>query len=106
MVGYVDDLLRVPIGLLLTLRLKRVDVVAESRELARVAWEDGELTVRRGALLAVAVRGLGLAYWRLSPGGCSRPEHRGPPPWVAGAATGEALLGPETGTGSRHPDPV
>ncbi len=53
--GYLDDLLLVPLGVLLALRLIPANVIAESRARSRTAWADGEPVVRRGALLIVAL---------------------------------------------------
>ena len=68
--GYLDDLLLVPLGVALALRLIPPAVMAESRERARSAWADGGPQVRYGALLVIGlwVLGavvLGLLAWRL-----------------------------------------
>lgn len=53
--GYLDDLVLVPLGVLLALRLIPRDVMAESRDRAQATWKDGEFAVKRGAFVVVAL---------------------------------------------------
>lgn len=59
--GYLDDLLLVPLGVMLALHLIPAAVMTDSREKARAAWADGEPVMRRGALLVVGLWLIGAA---------------------------------------------
>ena len=67
--GYLDDIILVPLGVLLALKLIPEEVMAESRQRARVAFATGEPTVRWGAVVVVVLwvlvaAGLGALVWR------------------------------------------
>jgi uncharacterized membrane protein YkvA (DUF1232 family) len=63
--GMLDDLLLVPLGLMLVLRLAPVDVVAEARHRAALA---SERPVSRAMAVAIVLVWVGLLVWGLTLG--------------------------------------
>ena len=59
--GYLDDLIVVPLGVALTVRMIPEDVLAESRQKAQKMIERGERPVSRAAAVAIVVLWLALA---------------------------------------------
>ena len=59
--GYVDDLVLVPLGLALALRLIPAPVIADCRARAAAAEATGKLTSRMGAAIVVAIWALAAA---------------------------------------------
>jgi uncharacterized membrane protein YkvA (DUF1232 family) len=55
LLGYLDDLVLVPLGVALALRLIPADVMAESREKARELIRQGQPVNRKAAIVIVAV---------------------------------------------------
>jgi len=53
--GYLDDLLLVPLGVLLVLQLIPPEVMAENRQRARAAMTGAESSTRWGALIVIAL---------------------------------------------------
>jgi uncharacterized membrane protein YkvA (DUF1232 family) len=67
--GYLDDLVLVPLGVLLALKLIPKEVMADSRQRAKAAFSTGEPTVRWGAIIVIVLwvlvaAGLGGLAWR------------------------------------------
>ena len=59
--GYLDDLILVPLGVALVVRMIPEDVLSESRQKARKMVERGERPVNRGAAAVIVVLWLALA---------------------------------------------
>jgi len=53
--GYLDDLIITPLGLLLAVRLIPPQVLAEAREQAALAAQEGRLSSRAGAAIVLAL---------------------------------------------------
>ena len=61
--GYLDDLILVPLGVALTVRMIPEDVLSESRQKAREMVERGEKPVSRAAAAVIVVLWLALAVF-------------------------------------------
>src|SRR3712207_2211161 len=59
--GYLDDLILIPLGVALAVRMIPEDVLSESRQKAREMVERGERPVSRGAAAVIVVLWLALA---------------------------------------------
>lgn len=59
--GYLDDLILVPLGVALTVRMIPKDVLSESRQRAQKMVEKGEKPVSRAAAVVIVVLWLALA---------------------------------------------
>ena len=67
--GYLDDLLIVPLGLLLVIRLLPPQVLAESREKARAVFARPTSYAAAARMVAIWLMGIaGFTYWWYQPG--------------------------------------